>query len=171
MKSGCAHSRSRFNQAGATQHQLYARSQMVNAPVVLVLAFFMLVTAGSAISTEIQNAQGSSQAVFSPSCQAAAQGSPKIMQALEAISVRPSAGAYDRLGAAFAEQKVVGCAVESYRAAVRLDPGLWLTRYYLALALISEGENQRPLRNYSVRSHRSRISSRRMELWVWRSRT
>ena len=53
------------------------------------------------------------------------------------------AGAYNTLGALFAQQSLDACAIASFEASLHLDPKNWEARYNLALALMKRGNRQR----------------------------
>src|SRR6266545_3840508 len=57
-----------------------------------------------------------------------------------AVSGRPSAAAYNALGAYFAGRKQFACAISAFEKALRIDSSSWETRYNLGLALIEKGD-------------------------------
>ena len=57
-----------------------------------------------------------------------------------AIANQPSAGAYNALGAHFAQRNEYGCAIPAFDKALQLDPKSWETRYNLGLALLQKGD-------------------------------
>ncbi len=71
------------------------------------------------------------------------KASEPLQQLLEAVRDHPTAGAYNTLGALFAQQGLDACAISSLEAGLRLDPKNWEARYNLALALIERGDRQR----------------------------
>ncbi|MGA8233293.1 MAG: tetratricopeptide repeat protein, partial [Candidatus Acidiferrales bacterium] len=71
--------------------------------------------------------------------------SEPLQQLLEAITDHPTAGAYNTLGALFAQQSLDACAIASFEAGLRLDPKNWEARYNLALALMKRGDRQRAI--------------------------
>ena len=78
-------------------------------------------------------------------CLHPAKASHPLQQLLEAIADHPTAGAYNTLGALFAQQGFDTCAISSFEAGLRLDPKNWEARYNLALALIKRGDRQRAI--------------------------
>lgn len=51
------------------------------------------------------------------------------------LAIRPSAQAYDALGAAFAQKGQMACAMSAFQAATRIAPNSWEAHYNLAIAL------------------------------------
>src|SRR5438876_4081618 len=60
-----------------------------------------------------------------------------------AVSSRPSAAAYNALGAYFAGRKQFACAISAFEKALQIDSTSWETRYNLGLALIEKGDWER----------------------------
>src|SRR6476660_1784614 len=59
------------------------------------------------------------------------------------ISTRPSASAYDALGAYFAQRNQFTCALSAFESALRLGPNSWEAHYNLGLALLEHGKSER----------------------------
>jgi tetratricopeptide (TPR) repeat protein len=78
-------------------------------------------------------------------CLHPAKASEPLQQLLEAVGDHPTAGAYNTLGALFAQQGLETCAISSFQAGLRLDPGNWEARYNLALALMQHGDRKRAM--------------------------
>jgi tetratricopeptide (TPR) repeat protein len=76
-------------------------------------------------------------------CLHPAKASEPLQELLDAIGDHPTAGAYNTLGALFAQQDLDACAISSFEAGLRLDPKNWEARYNLALTLIKRGDRQR----------------------------
>jgi len=57
----------------------------------------------------------------------------------KAIAEHPTAAAYDALGAHFAGQSKLSCAIPAFRSAIRLDPNSWQGHYNLGVALLTSG--------------------------------
>jgi tetratricopeptide (TPR) repeat protein len=72
-------------------------------------------------------------------CQNLGKSDRRIGELLTRSASRASAEAYDTLGALFAQQNKLTCAVPAFEEALRLDHSDWRARYNLALALIAEG--------------------------------
>ncbi|WP_158750008.1 tetratricopeptide repeat protein [Acidobacterium sp. S8] len=70
----------------------------------------------------------------------------------EAIATRPSAAAYDALGAYFAGHHQLSCAIRSFESALRLAPDSWEGHYDLGIALLTN-------RNLQQASHELRTAS------------
>src|SRR6266705_2596370 len=60
-----------------------------------------------------------------------------------AASSKPSATAYNALGAYFAGRKQFACAIAAFEKALQIDSSSWETRYNLGLALIEKAEWER----------------------------
>ena len=60
-----------------------------------------------------------------------------------AVSEQPTTGAYNALGAYFAQQQESACAISAFEAALRLDTKSWRAHYNLALALREKGDLKR----------------------------
>src|SRR5438128_388019 len=69
--------------------------------------------------------------------QPACRGPEELTRAAKA---KPSAGVYDALGAYFAEKGQMGCALASFRTAVKLEPGSNEAHYNLGVALLQTGD-------------------------------
>src|SRR5437660_12309729 len=68
------------------------------------------------------------------------KGPPELEKA---ISTRPSASAYDALGAYFGQRNQSTCALCAFESAVRLEPKSWEPHYNLGLALLESGKPER----------------------------
>jgi tetratricopeptide (TPR) repeat protein len=60
----------------------------------------------------------------------------------EQLASHPTAAAYDALGRYYGDQRKFGCAASAFRSSLKLDPNSAQTHYYLALALLAEGDAQ-----------------------------
>ncbi len=67
-------------------------------------------------------------------------GPPEIERA---IKNSPSADAYNALGASFAQQHRLSCAITAFESALKLDPSSWQTRFNFGLALIEANQPER----------------------------
>lgn len=56
------------------------------------------------------------------------------------VASRPSAAAYDALGAYFGKQNNLSCALSSFNSAIRLEPNSWEGHYDRAIALLASGK-------------------------------
>jgi len=68
---------------------------------------------------------------------AACKGPAELEQA---ITLHPSAEAYDALGAYFGQQQKISCAISAFESAVHLDPNSWEAHFNLATSLL-EGKD------------------------------
>src|SRR5260370_19557066 len=74
------------------------------------------------------------------SCLLQQHPSEQITALLETVRDHPTAGAYNTLGALYARDSRVACAVSAFEAALRLDSENWQARYNLGLALVTKGD-------------------------------
>lgn len=81
--------------------------------------------------------------VLLASCAAYAHGSEKMAVLIESVQEHPTSGAYNTLGALYAEKDKVACAITAFEAALNLDKQNWEAHYNLALALIRKGDRSR----------------------------
>jgi len=77
---------------------------------------------------------------FSAEVGTTCKGPPELEKA---ISTRPSASAYDALGAYFGQRNQSKCALSAFESAVRLEPNSWEPHYNLGLALLESGKPER----------------------------
>src|ERR1700730_12851887 len=56
------------------------------------------------------------------------------------VAKKPSANAYNALGAWFARRNQMNCAIPAFRSAIHLNPNAWDGHFNLALALIQQRE-------------------------------
>jgi len=124
--------------------------------ILLALAVLELSSVASPVASAAQQRPTTTQhrpaaAASTPATGLAAQclhpvkASEPLQQLLEAIADHPTAGAYNTLGALFAQQGIDACAISSFEAGLQLDPKNWEARYNLALALIKHGDRQRAI--------------------------
>jgi len=76
-------------------------------------------------------------------CQNLGKPDRRVGELLAAVTHNATAGAYNALGAAFAEAHNLNCAVPAFEEALRLDEQDWRARYNLALVLIQKGEEKK----------------------------
>ncbi len=77
------------------------------------------------------------------SCLIRSRASEKISALLETIQDHPTAGAYNTLGALYAQADRVSCAIPAFEAALKLENQNWEAHYNLALALLQKGDRSR----------------------------
>src|SRR5260370_8551058 len=70
----------------------------------------------------------------------------QISVLLETIRDHPTAGAYNTLGALYAQDSRVACVISAFEAALRLDVQNWQSHYNLRLALLTKGVRTRASR-------------------------
>jgi tetratricopeptide (TPR) repeat protein len=63
-----------------------------------------------------------------------------LSQLLDTIADHPTAGAYNSLGALFAQEGLEACAISSFEIALHFDPKNYEARYNLAIALMKRGD-------------------------------
>ena len=73
-------------------------------------------------------------------CQDLGRGSEKIAALLEIIRNHPTPGAFNTLGALYAQQGFSSCAVAAFEAALRLDSRNWEAHYNLGIARMHSGD-------------------------------
>ena len=66
------------------------------------------------------------------------------------LASKPSAGAYDALGAYFGQHQQLTCAIAAFEAAVHQDPNSWEARFNLSLALLQKHEPATAARELQV---------------------
>ena len=69
-----------------------------------------------------------------------------------AVASRPSASAWNALGAWFGRQDQLQCAVAAFESALRLAPNSWESHYDLGLALLNQGDPERALQELRMAS-------------------
>jgi len=69
--------------------------------------------------------------------------SEQITALLETIRDHPTAGAYNTLGALYAQDRRTTCAIAAFEGALRLEPGDWQAHYNLGLAVLTKGDRSR----------------------------
>jgi tetratricopeptide (TPR) repeat protein len=72
--------------------------------------------------------------------------SEKIIALLESVHDHPTAGAYNTLGALYAQGDRVSCAIAAFEASIKLEDPNWEAHYNLAIALLSKGDRVRAVR-------------------------
>ena len=84
-----------------------------------------------------------SSRAFPKSCLVQEHPSEQISVLLETIRDHATAGAYNTLGALYAQDSRVACAISAFEAALRLDGQNWQSHYNLGLALLTKGDRTR----------------------------
>ncbi len=80
------------------------------------------------------------------SCLEQSQPSDKITALLDSVHDHPTAGAYNTLGAFYAQADRVSCAVVAFESALKLQDPNWEAHYNLALAFLRQGDRTRAVR-------------------------
>src|SRR5260221_2444318 len=65
-----------------------------------------------------------------------------------ALSTRPSAAAFDALGAYFGHRKEFSCAFSAFQSALRLEPNSWEAHYNFGLAYLESGDAENAPREF-----------------------
>jgi tetratricopeptide (TPR) repeat protein len=107
-------------------------------PVIMTVALFAAVA--KPLSPQTQKAATGEALPLPVACQNLAQSSRRIADLLTTVAGNPTAEAYNTLGALFAQQSKLECAIPAFEQALGLDDNDWRARYNLALALIAKGE-------------------------------
>jgi tetratricopeptide (TPR) repeat protein len=76
-------------------------------------------------------------------CAAPAVPPDRFLPLQRALETNPSSGAYNALGALYAQSNNLDCAVASFEKALALDPSDWQTHYNLALAWLNKNNLSR----------------------------
>lgn len=109
----------------------------------LFLAFLLSSSTLIAAGPQGSRPRPRARPVLPKACLESSHSSPQIAELQTTVTAHPSAGGYNTLGALFAEQKRLACAIPAFEVALALDPGYWEARYNLALALIQKSEMKR----------------------------
>ena len=103
-----------------------------------------LVAASVLVLGGLTHAQAPSAAATSTSlprtCLDQAHKSEKTAALLEVIRNHPTAGAYNTLGALYAQRGFSSCAAAAFEAAIRLDNRNWEAHYNLGVARVNSGD-------------------------------
>jgi tetratricopeptide (TPR) repeat protein len=89
------------------------------------------------------NATTKTVAGLPASCVDPRRASPEMGVLIESIRTRPTGGAYNTLGALYAQADRLTCAISAFEAAVHLESQDWQAHYNLALALLRKGDRPR----------------------------
>ena len=104
----------------------------------LGLGLFCVAFVANASLYPAQRTKARSLPALPAACREHASG--KIADVLQAVEGHPTAEAYNTLGALFAQQERLECAIPAFRESLRLNSKAWDARYNLAQALIGKGE-------------------------------
>src|SRR5579864_1977816 len=109
----------------------------------LRLSALMILAGG--ISVAAQNpapvrstAQGLA-AALPHACLTRSHTSEKVSALLDTVQDHPTAGAYNTLGALYAQEDLVSCAIPAFETSLKLESQNWEAHYNLALALLRKG--------------------------------
>src|SRR5258708_6668649 len=112
--------------------------------LVLLLVANLPTRAGQAQAVPASDAPVAAHAVSLPAdCLSRKGASQPIAELLETLQDHPTAGAYNTLGALFAQQGRDPCAVAAFEASLRLNDQSWEPHYNLAIALMRRGNRSR----------------------------
>jgi len=109
----------------------------------MLFSEYMSVIMRIALSIAVFSVFGFGLDAQSPVC----EGPPELEKV---IRTRPSAGAYDALGAYFGQKQQLTCAISAFESAVRLDPNSWEARFNLSLALLQSEQPARAARELRI---------------------
>src|SRR2546423_5614103 len=109
----------------------------------MLFSEYMSVIMRIALSIAVFSVFGFGLDAQSPVC----EGPPELEKV---IRTRPSAGAYDALGAYFGQKQQLTCAILAFESAVRLDPNSWEARFNLSLALLQSEQPARATRELRI---------------------
>src|SRR6266403_4561313 len=109
----------------------------------LVVADANHVVAQSHAPVSRGDAVSKSSRALPKSCLVQEHPSEQISVLLETIRDHPTAGAYNTIGALYAQNSRVACAISAFEAALRLDGKNWQSHYNLGLALLTKGDRAR----------------------------
>ena len=108
-----------------------------------LLLFLLLASQISAQTPSARVTSGASSVGLPARCLSRDGKPQQIADLLEALQEHPTAGAYNTLGALFAQQGSDRCAIAAFEAAIRLDDRNWEAHYNLAVALIRSAKRAR----------------------------
>jgi len=112
--------------------------------LVLLLVANLPTSAAQAQAGPTPEAPVAAHAVSLPAdCLSRKGASQPIAELLETLQDHPTAGAYNTLGALFAQQGRDPCAVAAFEASLHLNDQSWEAHYNLAIALIRRGDRSR----------------------------
>ena len=107
---------------------------LASASLFAALPCYIMRAEGRVSKPQEPTADATTRVVFFKSCRSA-KSSRQVSEILQALSTHPSAGAYNTLGALFAQQNDFACAIPAFEAALRLEPNSVQPRFNLAVAL------------------------------------
>jgi tetratricopeptide (TPR) repeat protein len=88
----------------------------------------------------VRGAAAGPVAALPKSCLVRSRASEKISALLETVQNHPTAGAYNTLGALYAQAGRLSCAVPAFEASLKLENQNWEAHYNLALAVLQRGD-------------------------------
>jgi tetratricopeptide (TPR) repeat protein len=117
---------------------------LVTHIIFLVLAAFPLLAQNPPASPRNDKMSPSKNSNALPaSCLSPQHSSQQMSVLLETVRNHPTAGAYNTLGALYAQADRVACAISAFQAALQLDGENWQAHYNLGLALLRKGNRPR----------------------------
>jgi tetratricopeptide (TPR) repeat protein len=88
----------------------------------------------------VRGAAAGPVAALPKSCLVRSRASEQISALLETVQNHPTAGAYNTLGALYAQAGRLSCAVPAFEASLKLENQNWEAHYNLALAVLQRGD-------------------------------
>lgn len=120
-----------------------SRIHFATVRLLCVAALFVSARASDGVAQTPGSAAHKSSGQLPRSCLVQQHPSEEISALLETVRGHPTAGAYNTLGALYARDGRVTCAVSAFEAALHLDHENWQSHYNLGLALVTKGDRIR----------------------------
>jgi tetratricopeptide (TPR) repeat protein len=130
--------------AARTERARPARCWFLHLSVLITLAGALCAAAQSAAPGHAVSA--ARPPILPKTCLEQSHPSGKITSLLEAVHDHPTAGAYNTLGALYAQESRISCAVKAFETAIALEDPNWEAHYNLAIALLSKGDRTQAIR-------------------------
>jgi tetratricopeptide (TPR) repeat protein len=142
MMEPSARQRERSCHKGLHEKQNMPRSRLILKPLVFLLAILWTGWGFPFVSCPLPSPStptGPLQATKLPSrCISLGSSNSRLSPLIQAVSLHPSAKAYNALGTEYVRVSKLDCAVESFRAALDLDPHFWQAHFNLGLAFMRQ---------------------------------
>ena len=131
----------RVNWWAALRYHQRIYAGLASASLFVTFPCYVVRAEGRVSTPQVQTAKSTTPLGFFKSCRAA-KTSREISEILQALSTHLSAGAYNTLGALFAQQNDLACAIPAFEEALRLEPNSVQARFNLAVALVQSGKQK-----------------------------
>src|SRR5215813_7954838 len=121
------------------------RTGSANCPPLYVGLLMIAGTISVAAQTAnpAQAGRSSRPPIIPKNCLAQAHHSDKIGEVQESIQDHPTAGAYNTLGALYAQEGQISCAISAFEASILVQDPNWEAHYNLGIALVQHGDQAR----------------------------